>query len=157
MSASDYIDRSDYDQDHYSDILRNSNRSRLTLEQLEIYQRQNRKTTKLLENIHRLRMKERDRVTHAFIRHVNDDKYISKLKCVQDTLKVRKYNPNSTASSTNNSKLSHRTHIENEQNNGKQLNSKTGQHLHEFEAPSKTKVKNNYLNFMSISNKHPLF
>ena len=87
LSKAKYIDRDDFDDDHYADFMRDSHRSRLTLEQLDIAKRQLQRTEKLLTRIHNLKMKEHLRVKNDFVRKVQQDLRISNLPGVKQTLK----------------------------------------------------------------------
>lgn len=82
-----YVDRDDFDADHYADFMRDTHRSRLTLDQLDIAQRQLRTKEKLLSRIHDLKMKEYTRVKNEFIRKVEQDSRVSNLPIVKEKLK----------------------------------------------------------------------
>lgn len=84
---STHIDRDDFDGDHYADCIRDTHRSRLTLDQLDIAKRQLWKKEKLLSRTHDLKMKEHTRVKNDFIRKIEQDIRISNLPIVKETLK----------------------------------------------------------------------
>ena len=86
-----FVDRDDFDVDHYADCIRDLHRSRITLDQLDIARRQLRKKEKLLSRTHQLKMKEHIRVKNDFIRKVEQDDRISKLPAVKETLKGQQY------------------------------------------------------------------
>ncbi|CAF0734496.1 unnamed protein product [Rotaria sp. Silwood1] len=90
LLKSTHIDRDDFDADHYADFIRDSHRSRITLDQLDIARRQHRKKEKLLSRVHYLKMKEYTRVKNEFIRKVEQDIRISNLPTVKETLKVQR-------------------------------------------------------------------
>lgn len=85
-----HIDRDDFDADHYADFMRDSHRSRITLDQLDIAKRQQKKKENLLSRIHYLKMKEHARVKNEFIRKIEQDLRISNLPSVKEKLKVQK-------------------------------------------------------------------
>lgn len=84
-----HVDRDDFDADHYADFIRDTHRSRLTLEQLDIARRQLRKKERLLSRVHQLKMKEHIRAKNEFIRKVEQDVRISKLPAVKETLRAQ--------------------------------------------------------------------
>lgn len=84
-----FVDRDDFDADHYADCIRDLHRSRITLDQLDIARRQLRKKENLLSRTHQLKMKEHIRVKNEFIRKVEKDTRISNLPTVKETLKVQ--------------------------------------------------------------------
>ncbi|CAF0724450.1 unnamed protein product [Rotaria sordida] len=90
LLKSTHIDRDDFDADHYADFIRDSHRSRITLDQLDIARRQHRKKEKLLSRIHYLKMKEHIRVKNDFIRKIEQDIRISNLPSVKETLKAQR-------------------------------------------------------------------
>ncbi|CAF2330744.1 unnamed protein product [Rotaria sp. Silwood2] len=87
---STHIDRDDFDADHYADFIRDSHRSRITLDQLDIAQRQHRRKEKLLSRVHHLKMKEYTRVKNEFIRKIEQDTRISNLPNVKEKLKAQR-------------------------------------------------------------------
>jgi len=87
---STHIDRDDFDADHYADFIRDTHRSRLTLDQLDITNRQLRRKEKLITHIHGLKMKEHTRVKNDFIRKIEEDKCLSNLPSIQETLKAQR-------------------------------------------------------------------
>jgi hypothetical protein len=89
-SKSTHIDRDDFDADHYADCMRDTHRSRLTLDQLDIAKRQLRKKEKLLSHIHYLKMKEHTRIKNDFIRKIEQDIRISNIPSVKETLKAQR-------------------------------------------------------------------
>jgi len=89
-SKATYIDRDDYDADHYADLMRDTHRSRLTVDQLDIANRQLRKKEELLLHIHDLKMKEHMRIRNGFIRRIEQDLRISNLPSVKETLKAQR-------------------------------------------------------------------
>jgi len=100
-SKATYIDRDDYDADHYADLMRDTHRSRLTVDQLDIANRQLRKKEKLLNHIHDLKMKEHNRVKNDFIRKIEQDLRISNLPSVKEILKGQRRKPVELSSSLN--------------------------------------------------------
>ena len=84
-----FVDRDDFDADHYADCIRDLHRSRITLDQLDIARRQLRKKENLLSRTHQLKMKEHIRVKNEFIRKVEKDTRISNLSTVKETLKAQ--------------------------------------------------------------------
>ena len=90
LSKSTHIDRDDFDADHYADFIRDSHRSRITLDQLDIAKRQLRKKEKLITRTHDLKMKEYARVKNEFIRKIQQDSRISNLPSVKQTLTAQK-------------------------------------------------------------------
>lgn len=98
-SKSTHIDRDDFDDDHYADFIRDTHRSRLTVEQLDIAKRQLRRKEKLLTRIHDLKMKEHTRVKNDFIRKIEQDQRLVNLPDVQQTLQAqRRYHFESNSS-----------------------------------------------------------
>lgn len=87
LSKSTHIDRDDFDADHYADCMRDTHRSRLTLDQLDIAKRQLWKKEKLISHIHDLKMKEHTRIKNDFIRKIEQDLRLSNLPIVKETLK----------------------------------------------------------------------
>ena len=87
---STHIDRDDFDADHYADFMRDTHRSRLTVDQMDIINRQSRKKDKLLTHIHGLRMKEHTRIKNDFIRKIEQDKCLSNLPSVRENLKAQR-------------------------------------------------------------------
>ena len=85
-----YVDRDDFYADHYADFMRDSHRSRITLDQLDIAKRQFRNKEKLLSRIHYLKMKEHIRVKNDFMRKIEQDLRISNLPSVKETLKAQR-------------------------------------------------------------------
>ena len=88
-SRARHVDRDDFDADHYADFIRDTHRSRLTLEQLDIARRQLRKKERLLSRVHQLKMKEHIRAKNEFIRKVEQDVRISTLPAVKETLRAQ--------------------------------------------------------------------
>lgn len=82
-----YVDRDDFDGDHYADFIRDTHRSKLTLEQLDISRRQLRCKENLLSRTLQLKLKEHVRIKNEFIRKVEQDPRISRIPAVRQTLK----------------------------------------------------------------------
>jgi hypothetical protein len=106
MPSATHIDRDDFDADHYADFMRDIHRSRITVDQLDIANRQLRKKEKLLSRIHQLKMKEHTRVKNDFIRKVEQDSRISNLPIVKETLKNQRRKPVQSKSLPSSSKQS---------------------------------------------------
>jgi hypothetical protein len=105
-SKSTYVDRDDFDADYYADLIRDTHRSRLTLDQLDIANRQLRKTEKFLLHIHDLKMKEYTRIKNGFIRKIEQDLRISNLPSVKQTLKAQRHKRSESSSPQNSNKYS---------------------------------------------------
>ena len=88
-SKSTRIERDDFAVDHYADSIRDTHRSRLTFDQLDIARRQHRKKEKLLSQAHGIRMKEHTRVENDFIRKLEQNLRISNLPIVKETLRAQ--------------------------------------------------------------------
>jgi hypothetical protein len=84
------VDRDDFGADHYADFIRDTHRSRLTLDQLDIINRQLRKKEKFLTHIHGLRMKEHMRIKNDFIRKIEQDECLANLPTVKENLKAQR-------------------------------------------------------------------
>jgi len=105
-SKSTHVDRDDFAADYYADLIRDTHRSRLTLDQLDIANRQLRKTEKLLLHIHDLKMKEYTRIKNGFIRKIEQDLRISNLPSVKQTLKAQRNKRSESSSPQNSNKYS---------------------------------------------------
>ncbi|CAF0746677.1 unnamed protein product [Adineta ricciae] len=83
------VDRDDYAIDHYADFLRDSHRTRLTFDLLNIAKRQHQCKEKLLSQAHTIRMKEHTRIENEFLRKLERNTQIANLSTIRRTLRDR--------------------------------------------------------------------
>lgn len=82
------VDRDDYDVDHYADCIRDSHRTRLTFESLDIARRQHRGKEKLLSQAHAIAMKEHTRLENDFLRKLERNARVANLPVVRKAVRA---------------------------------------------------------------------
>ncbi|CAF0727820.1 unnamed protein product [Adineta steineri] len=106
-SKATHIDRDDFAADHYADFVRDSHRTRLTFDQLDMARRQLRKKEELLSQAHSIKMKEHTRIENGFLRKLEQNPRIANLPMVREKLRAQRRqgleSPNKNSSETDKS------------------------------------------------------